>query len=195
MKKINVSQLMDYLCLLAERLSLRGSDVINLVVCGGSALIATNLVNRTTKDVDVVARISDSFELVDPEPLPIALIEEVKVVAQNYGLPEDWINCGPSDLFRMGLPLGFKERLSKVVIGECLIVYFISRLDQVYFKLYAAVDRGGYHIDDLLTLNPTNEELIDAARWSMTHDVSEGYKMMLKQLLKALGFDDVINSI
>lgn len=48
-------------------------------------------------------------------------------------------------------------------------------------------------MDDLLKLKPTNEEIEIAARWSMTH--SEGYRKVLKSLLKRLGYDDVAERI
>ena len=54
-----------------------------------------------------------------------------------------------------------------------MTVYFIGRLDQIHFKLYAAADqRDGTHLADLRALKPTDEELETAARWAMTHDVS-----------------------
>jgi hypothetical protein len=68
----------------------------------------------------------------------------------------------------------------------------LSRYDQIYFKLYAAVDQGaGKHFDDLLTLDPTADELEKAALWSMTHDVSEGYRQIIKKLLIYMGHKDV----
>ena len=39
----------------AIRLKENGADSIEIVVCGGSALILTGMVPRTTKDVDIVA--------------------------------------------------------------------------------------------------------------------------------------------
>jgi len=180
---------------LEELLRLNNVPRIGLVICGGSALLATGLVHRTTRDVDVVAAVEGNMELKDPEPFSPDLNKAVQKTALSLGLPEDWLNCGPCDLFRMGLPKGFAERLEKKVIGKCLTVYFISRLDQIHFKLYASVDRGGYHIDDLLTLNPEPDELIAAAKWSMTHDVSEGYALMLKELLIKLGYGNVAGKI
>ena len=70
------------------------------------------------------------------------------------GLVDNWLNNGPSrdegGLFQMGLPVGFAERLKERVYGLRLTVYFAGRLDQIHFRLYAATDRGGVHIDDLL---------------------------------------------
>lgn len=181
--------------LLAFRLRANGvKEATHLVVCGGSALILTGLVPRATRDVDIVAMLR-SGHLASPEPLPPELLKAANEVAADLGLNKEWLNNGPSKdiggLFQMGLPNGLQERLIKKEYGELLSVYFISRIDQIFFKLYAAVDRGGYHITDLLALNPNAEELEDAARWTMTHDVSDGYQMVLKRLLSELGFTHV----
>ncbi len=142
-----------------------------------------------TKDVDVVALRNDNKILVDPDPLPEEMVEAANMVRITLNLPEDWFNTGPADLFRMGLPNGFEERLIPKKMGDHLFVHFIGRLDQIHFKLYASVDRGGYHVDDLLALNPTDDELITAGQWTRTHDISEGYHVMLKSMLNQIGFE------
>ena len=58
------------LALVGELLDHRGAPPIGLVVCGGAALIATGLVARTTKDVDVVAFSNSAGRLLYAEPLP-----------------------------------------------------------------------------------------------------------------------------
>jgi hypothetical protein len=195
MKPIDKDRLYLALNLLEELLGVVHAPHFELVVCGGSALIATGLISRTTRDVDVVAMLKGNMELVDPEPFPLVLVQAAQKVANSLGLPSDWLNCGPCDLFRMGLPEGFAGRLEKHNIGPCLTVHFISRLDQIHFKLYASVDRGGYHIDDLLTLHPDDEELLMASHWSMTHDVSSGYILLLKELLQRIGHGKVTERI
>jgi hypothetical protein len=57
------------------------------------------------------------------------------------------------------------------------------------------VDQGGKHYQDLIALNPTAEELESAARWSMTHDVSEGYRNALKDMLIEMGYKNVADRI
>ncbi len=165
--------------LLNGRLVLNKAEEHALVVCGGSALIALELVPRTTMDVDVVALMDRDLNLVDPDPLPVALEDAARQVALD-----------------LGLPVGFTDRLVRRVHGEKLIVYYSSRLDQIHFKLYAAIDRmGGYHADDLKALDPTGDELLQAACWSMTHDPSGGYKTMMKQFLRILGHEDIAERV
>ena len=170
---------------------------IELVVCGGSALAAIGLVNRTTNDVDVLGIVerSDSKLIINRASFPKWFKSSIKKVARNFNLPPNWINAGPTSLVDFGLPRGLEERLIGKRFGDYLTVYYISRIDQIFLKLYASVDRGGYHIDDLMKLKPTNEEIEAAARWSMTHDVSEGYRELLKSLLRRLGFNEVAKRI
>lgn len=183
---------------LAVRLDENRSKPFEIVVCGGSALILTGLIPRTTKDVDIVAMIRESH-LASPAPLPNSLRQAAKEVAEDLGLDPTWLNNGPSrdegGLFQMGLPAGFAKRLTSVTFGARLTVHFIDRLDHIHFKLYASVDRGGYHIEDLLALEPTSGELDAAARWCMTHDVSDGFRRILKKLLTELGYEDVAEGI
>ena len=58
---------------LAIRLDENLSDTVEIVVCGGSALILTGMIPRTTKDVDVVA-LMKAGHLASPAPLPDALV-------------------------------------------------------------------------------------------------------------------------
>jgi hypothetical protein len=174
------------LAALGEQLALRAQRYV-LVVIGGSALLALELVARTTRDVDVLA-ILDGGELLSAEPLPPALLEAARVVAQDFSLPVDWLNAGPASLLDLGLPEGFLQRVQRHSYGEALTVLFASRIDQIHFKLYATVDQGaGRHLADLQALEPTEPELLQAARWSRTHDPSEGYRSVLLEVLAFLG--------
>jgi hypothetical protein len=197
---IGIENLERALKLLAGRLDLAQAEPIRLVVCGGSALIAQGLISRTTRDIDVVALMDSDHCLISPAPLPESLMKAVKEVARDLGLADDWINNGPSSgeggLFQLGLPEGLADRLDERVYGPRLTVCFIGRIDQIHFKLYAAVDRwDGTHLDDLLSLAPSDAELEAAARWAMTHDVSEGFRMILKDMLRQIGHESVAERI
>jgi Nucleotidyltransferase of unknown function (DUF6036) len=186
--------------LLSGRLVLMHSEPVRLVICGGSALIAMGFLQRTTNDADVVAMLSENGELISPDPLPPALLEASALVARDLGLSENWLNNEPSrnegGLFQMGLPQGFAHRLTKQGFGSRLTIYYIGRLDQIYFKLYAVADqRDDTHIADLRALKPTETELEDAARWAMTHDVSEGFRMVLIELLNQMGYESAAKNI
>jgi hypothetical protein len=193
-KPIDGTKLTAALRLLHEQLLLTNAPATELVVCGGSALIATGLVPRTTRDIDIIA-LMEAHRLKDAEPLPEYLIQAAGNVGRILGLPGSWLNNGPASLFRMGLPDGFQRRLSPVVIGEKLTMHYISRYDQIFFKTYASADRGGYHVSDLRALNPTEQELIGAAQWCMTQDVSDGFREILKNMFLQLGWKNVSDRI
>lgn len=197
-RTLDATQLEQALHLLQDQLCLEDAAPLHLVVCGGSALIALGLVPRTTRDLDLLA-LEQEGQLVAPVPLPPPLLAAAEGVAMGLGLPQDWLNNGPSSgeggLFQIGLPEGLQERLTTRVYGPTLTVSFIGRADQIPFKLWASVDRGGYHIDDLLKLQPTEEEIRAAALWTLEKDVSEGYRMLLGRLLTELGYADVARTL
>lgn len=179
----------ELLAALSEQLTVRGHRY-ELVVVGGSALLALELVDRATQDVDVVAW-RRAGALTKADPLPRDLIDARDRVAKDFGLSEEWLNPGPAGLMDFGLPEGFLERVSTWDLGAGLTVHFVSRLDQIHLKLYALVDQGsGKHEGDLRALAPSREELIEAALWTRTHDPSAGFRKMLERALRYLGVDD-----
>jgi hypothetical protein len=162
-----------------------------LVVIGGSGLLALGIIERSTRDVDLLA-LRSGDELGSARPLPGELEAAGNRVARDFSLPASWLNPGPTDLLDFGLPEGFIERLERRDYGQALTVYFASRYDQIHFKLYALVDQGpGKHEDDLRALSPTEEELWAAARWSRSHNPSEGYEEILRNVLAHMGVRDV----
>lgn len=181
---------------LGEQLDEVKAVIPELVVCGGSALNVLGLVRRTTKDVDIVAFTERDAEgevlLKRAEPFPPELVEASKKVERDFDLPEKWLNPGPTSVVDSGLPEGLMDRVETRRFGKTLTVHFLSRYDQICFKLYAAADHGmGKHYDDLISLEPSSQELEEAARWSMTHDVSDIYKRIVKELLNHMGHSDV----
>ncbi len=196
--KIDANRLKNALSLLGELLAARQRPASHFVVCGGSSLIALGLVNRSvTRDVDVLASIVDG-ELQSPRPLPDWFLDDAEDVRGQLDLPHEWINAGPADdsFFRFGFPKGLVSRLTERSFGPVFTVSFISRYDQIHFKLYAAADTGpGRHFQDLQDLRPTAEELLAAARWTVEHDPSEGFKQVLGQLLEHLGHGDLVDEI
>lgn len=196
---LDLERLDHALTVLSQRLRARNAPPTAIVVCGGASLIALGMNVRTTRDVDVIALRSETGTLEDPDPFPEHLVEAAREVQRILGLHEDWLNNQPSrgdgGLFRMGLPSGLERRLHRRDYGDRLSVWFIGRLDQIHLKLYAAVDRGGYHIADLISLTPTPSEIEQASHWAMTHDVSEGFRALLAGLLKDLGYGSVAERI
>lgn len=173
---------------LGEQLAARGESYA-LVVVGGSALLALGLISRPTRDVDILAIIENN-EFVSAQPLPTPLLDAAHTVARDFGLSDGWLNPGPTSLLDLGLPDGFYERAQRRIYGLGLEILFASRVDQIHLKLYATVDQGaGKHLKDLEALRPTHQELLDAARWSRSHDPSEGYLSVLRRVLSHFGVD------
>ncbi len=175
---------------LGEQLAAAGQRY-ELVVIGGSGLLALGIIERSTRDVDLLA-LRSGDELGSAKPMPAALDAARNRVARDFSLPADWLNPGPTDLLDLGLPEGFIDRLERRDYGRALTIYFASRYDQIHFKLYVLVDQGpGKHEDDLRALSPTEEELVAAARWSRSHNPSEGHARILGEVLAHMGVTDV----
>lgn len=174
---------------LGEVLAAR-KQAFELVSVGGGSLILMGLLERPTRDVDIVAVVvAGKYE--KAKPLPVDLARAVVDVGESLGMGGEWLNAGPTDLIDFGLPSGFKERVQTRRYGA-LTLHLASRLDQVYLKLYAAVDQGprSRHFEDLLLLSPKPAELLAGAAWTLTHDPSPDFKAQLLGALAALGVSD-----
>jgi hypothetical protein len=146
-----------------------------IVVVGGAALVLLGVVQRGTRDVDVIAlgrAHASAVELVAPEPIPAALLDAIARVARDLGLPPEWMNMMVASQWRTGLPPRFDEGMTWRRFGG-LHVGLPSRFAFVCLKLYAAADQtgpGSRHFHDLSALAPTAAELEEARAWIGTQD-------------------------
>lgn len=186
---ITPGRLEELLEALGQLLEARG-HTYTLITVGGGSLLLQRLSVRPTRDLDVIA-VGNGEALRKAEVLPTPLLAAARDVGVAAGVGEKWLNAGPAGLMDLGLPAGFDERAEVRRFGS-LTLHIASRFDQICFKLYAAVDHApaSKHLDDLRLLEPTAEELVAGARWSMTHDPSEGYRGQLLALLRMLGVLD-----
>lgn len=185
----DVTALEEALQLLGQLLMDR-SQPFDVVAIGGGGLLLIGLIERSTKDVDLVA-LRDGAALRPVTTLPPVLREAIEDVARVLDLSPNWMNGGPGSLLRFGLPEGFLERVEIRVFGA-LTVSLASRFDQIHFKLRAAADDrpDGKHHVDLQRLGPTPDELRAAARWARTHDPSEGFAIVLRGVLASFGLQE-----
>jgi hypothetical protein len=185
MKNLNFNDLETVLTALGQLLQDRNLNY-QIVAIGGGGLLLIGLMIRTTKDLDLVA-LMDKGEFISANPLPIQLMQAIEEVAIAFNMNKDWINIGPSDLLTLGLPHGFKNRLSTIRYGG-LTIHLAGRFDQICFKLYATVDQGptSKHYADLKHLKPNKIELEDAKKWCITHDTSEGFYTELEAVINEL---------
>lgn len=160
-----------------------------ILLAGGSSLLLLGLIDRLTADIDVIG-LATGDRYIKAEEIPPELGDAARDVGAALGLGDNWLNNGPASLFDFGLPERYETRVSVRQYGS-LEVHVPDRFDLLTFKLYAAVDRLGSrdnkHLIDLKNLEPTPEELLTAARWTRTHDSSEGYRRELVKVLASLG--------
>lgn len=148
------------------------------VIIGGGALLLLGVVERPTKDLDVVALVDDGGRWICAKPFPPALDTAIADVASALGLPVNWLNPGPTSMLEFGLPDGCQQRAQTRVFGS-FTIHIASEYDHVAFKLYAAADHWpdqSRHLQDLKRLQPTTEQLRAAASWCRSHDPSIGFR-------------------
>ncbi len=119
------------------------------------------------------------------EPLPPDLVAAAATVARDVGLDPNWLNAGPASQWKTGLPDGLAERLVWRDYGG-LAVGLVGRSDLILFKLYAAADDRGptsVHFQDLMALQPTNNELEGAGDWVRSQDPSPGFGEQLAAVI------------
>lgn len=191
-------QVENILHALAEQLKAEGRGNFELVVCGGVALNALGYVKRATQDVDIVAFVKKEkggLNLLSKanESIMSDLKTAAERVRRDFDLKEGWLNIGPASVMDIGFPEGLMERVQTRSYGDNLTIHFLGRYDQIHFKLYAALtsERRVIHLSDLFALNPTKEEIRDAARWIMGGDTAGIYKQTLRNLLNQIGLEDV----
>jgi len=88
-RALNVEKLQTLFQHLNFSLQENDAKPVEIVVCGGSALILSGLVVRTTLDVDIVALLL-SDKLFSPDPLPFDLVKAAFEVAEDFNLSRNW---------------------------------------------------------------------------------------------------------
>ena len=173
------------LAAVGERLRSRGATA-NIVVLGGAALNLLGFTDRSTRDVDVLARTDEATgQLRHPEPLPAALRDAIAEVALDFGEPADWMNTAVAHQWVTGLPPGLEARIAWRDFAA-LRVGLVAREDLIAFKLYASADQTGpasVHVSDLLALRPTPQELVQAAAWIRTQDASPDFHVVVDRVV------------
>jgi len=185
---------------LADWLEFDGVEPVEWLVCGGVAMALQELTARTTRDVDVLGDWNLSLvEVTSIDDFPDNVKSCINRVVENHseleGFAEDWVNLGPSDLARQGLPNGYAQRLKTIKFGKTLTLHLLDRVDLIPMKLYAAADRFSprqeIHFDDLKLLNGSFDELDKALDWIRTRNDFEDKRPEIQAVLERLGYDDL----
>jgi hypothetical protein len=176
----------DALAAVGAHLAAEG-DHATIVVVGGASLNLLGLVERTTRDVDVIARLAErdcSDVLVPPDPLPRALVRAIARVARDFSLDADWLNTEVAMQWSQGLPPWLPEDLEWRDF-EGLRIGLAGRRTLVALKLFAAVDQTprSVHGQDLLALAPTDAEFDEAAKWVATQDASPEFPRLIEEVV------------
>jgi len=150
-----------------------------IVICGGAALIALDVISRETKDVDVLKPKIDS-----------ELKAAAAAVAKSLKLAENWLNNGPAILMKE-LPPDWESHCEVIFEGSNLVISSLGRRDLINSKLYAAADRIS-DVGDLVALKPLNSELKNAREWVLQKDASGIWPKIVDECLsevrKRLGY-------
>ena len=157
----------------------------SIVVVGGASLNLLGLVERTTHDVDVIARSTGGDAvLVPPDPLPPALVRAIVRVARDFALPDDWINTLVAKQWSQGLPPWLAEDLEWRDFGG-LQVGLAGRRTLIALKLLAAADQSprSVHAQDLVALAASDAELEDASAWVVTQDASPEFPRLVQEII------------
>lgn len=196
MSRISSNTLNEALSALGAFLEEANAEPESFVLIGGSALLALGLISRTTRDADIMAGVDLQRGLVDPRPMSDGLRTAARRVAREYDLDDNWLNTGPADQVLAGLPEGFLDRLIPRSYGPRLTIYLPDRYDLIHLKLFAAVDQGmGRHVTDLAALNPTDPEMLAAARWVLTQDAGEVFPAIVRDALNQMGYERIARQL
>ncbi|RLA61517.1 MAG: hypothetical protein DRQ88_10970 [Epsilonproteobacteria bacterium] len=147
------------------------------IVIGGAALILLHVIDRATKDVDILAPKI-------PEDIKKASIDFATEKGDLNLNPGEWFNHGPYPLKR-DLPDGWRDRTVEAYAGKALFLYTLGRMDLLKIKIYATCDRE-IDFDDCLSLKPTIKELDDCKPWVLTGDINPNWPERVNEVLGRL---------
>lgn len=135
----------------------RKNEQRSFTICGGASLYLQGINTRTTRDIDVVG-----------DEIDEALSEAALLVARDLGLKPNWLNSEPKSLTR-DMKSGWENRIFLIHEDTQLKIYSISRSDMIFAKFYAYCDRQK-DIEDLISLNVTDDEITEAAEFTKLKD-------------------------
>lgn len=184
----------EYLEALGAILARESEEPLDIMVCGGMALILQGLIDRRTRDIDGMALVvmeNDAYVLKKPL-LKKPLKDAIQRVAAVYGITRHWLSFQSRTLLDNGLPEGIIERAEVRHYGEKLTVRLISRYDQVHLKLKAAISREGPDAGDIAEIGATEKEIAAAARWCLELGYSSAD---IKEALEMIGHGEIAERI
>ncbi len=184
---------------LGRQMALHDAGHMAVLCCGAAALCALDVLSRSTLDVDAIGAVNSEGLLVPMRVFSPETAAAVAATAQKFGLTDHWFNLEASAILDRGLPEGAVRRSGDHVktFGPCLTVRFLDRLDLIALKMFAALDpaKGRRHVEDLVAINPSREEVRHGLRWMSTWTASPQFKAALHNLAEAFDCGDVAREI
>ena len=184
----------EYLEALGAILETESEEPLDIMVCGGMALILQGLIDRRTRDIDGMALvIMENGEYVLKKPLLKKPFKDaIQRVAAVYGITRHWLSFQARTLLDNSLPEGIIERAEVRRYGEKLTVRLISHYDQVHLKLKAAISRKGPDAGDIKEIGASEEDIAAAARWCL----ELGYPIEeVRGALERIGYGEISERI
>lgn len=174
--------------LLAER-----EIAFGAVVIGGASLIAHGIVERTTVDIDVIARREGDGSIFAATSIPPEVEAAALAIANLRDLDPNWFNADASLIFGGRFPQGYETRLTSETFGG-LTVWWVAPGDLVAFKLYAnlrTIDKQpNRHRQDLERLEPSQQQVTAAIAWIESIVPARSRKLeTLASIIEELGFE------
>jgi Nucleotidyltransferase of unknown function (DUF6036) len=151
---------------------------LDAIVVGGSALVLLGIIDRPTRDVDILhpdlpPRIADASR---------AFALEMR--ERGIELADTWLKNGPSSLSKV-LPDDWANRTQPAFSGRALVLGTLGRADLLKTKLIALCDRGT-DLADCIAFSPSAEELEEAMPWVALQDANELWPSHVEKTLRDL---------
>lgn len=122
------------------------------IVVGGSALVLLDIIDRSTKDFDMIE-----------DNIPQEIVDAALKFAEQENLSIYWLNSGPSELVKH-LPAHWRSTIQPLYSGDGLKLSTLSRDNLIKAKIWAYCDRTKDY-DDVISMLPSKGELADTQAW------------------------------
>jgi hypothetical protein len=158
---------------------------LDAIVVGGSALVLLGIIDRPTRDVDVL------HPDLPPQIAAASRAFALQMRGRGIEVSDTWLNNGPASLSKV-LPNGWRQRTQPAFSGRALVLETLGRADLLKTKLFALCDRGT-DLADCMAFSPTVEELEEAMPWVALQDANELWpshvETTIRDLQRRLGHD------
>ena len=145
----------------------------SITIYGGAALIALDILDRATYDIDVFQpQIDDDFR------------KAISEVGKRHLFDDLWINSTGA-AFVKKLPEKWQARTVPFYLGSCLTVYHLGRSDLLFTKLLAELDRQD-DLPDIIRLKPKEQELLQAQKCLLKLDADKDWQAEVKKPIRKL---------